>query len=75
MKKSFYHYVLTFRGGEWSDKKVRFAESMFINHDFPKTAVTFGELSNYIELQSDEYLTADAFDELWALYELKFAQL
>lgn len=75
MKKSFYHYALTFRGGEWSDKKVRFAESMFIDHSFPKTAETFTELSNYIELQSDEYLTADAFDELWALYELKFAQL
>ena len=32
MNKSFYHYVLTFRGGEWSDRKVRFAESMFVDH-------------------------------------------
>lgn len=72
MKKSFYHYALTFRGGEWSDQKVRFAESMFIDHAFPKSSENFEELSNYIELQSDEYLTTAAFDELWDLYALKF---
>ncbi len=72
MKKSFYHYVQTFRGGEWSDSKVRFAESMLIDLTFPKTSEDFEELSNYIELQSDEYLTIAAFDELWALYEIKY---
>ena len=72
MEKSFYHYVLTFRGGEWSDRKVRFAESMFVDHAFPKVSDDFDELSNYLELQSDEYLTIDAFDELWELYVLKY---
>lgn len=72
MRKSFYHYALTFRGGEWSDRKVRFAESMFVDHSFPKTSDQFEELSSYLELQSDEYLTIDAFDELWALYALKY---
>ncbi|AWE07438.1 hypothetical protein DCE79_08660 [Lysinibacillus sp. 2017] len=72
MKKSFYHYVQTFRGGEWSDNKVQFAESMLIDHAFPKTSDDFYELSNYIELQSNEYLTATTFDELWALYEVKY---
>lgn len=71
MKKSFYHYVLTYRGGEWADNKVKFAESMFIDHGFPKQSEDFDELSNYIELQSDEYMTIQAFDELWDLYELK----
>lgn len=72
MKKSFYHYVQTFRGGEWSDPKVKFAESMFIDLAFPKMSEDFDELSNYIELQSDEYLTIAAFDELWDLYTLKY---
>lgn len=72
MKKSFYHYVLTFRGGEWSDEKTRFAESVFIDHGFPKTSEDFEELSSYIEFQSDEYIITSAFDQLWDLYALKF---
>ena len=71
MKKSFYHYVLTYRGGEWSDEKVRFAESMFVDHSFPKQSDNFEELSTYIELQAEEYLTISAFDSLWDLYETK----
>lgn len=73
LNKSFYHYVLTFRGGEWSDEKVRFAESMFLDHGFPKNSDNFEELSGYIEFQSDEYLTIGAFDVLWELYETKFS--
>lgn len=73
MKRSFYHYVLTFRGGEWSDKKVRFAESMILDHAFPKNSDNFDELSNYIEFQSNEYLTIGVFDVLWDLYETKFS--
>lgn len=68
MNKSFYHYVLTFRGGEWSDQKSRFSEAMFEDHAFPKTSMSFDELSRYVEMQSDEFLTASAFDELWSLY-------
>lgn len=73
LKKSFYHFALTYRGGEWSDEKVRFAESMFLDHAFPKMSDSFEELTNYIEFQSDEYLTIGAFDQLWDLYESKFS--
>ncbi len=69
MKKSFYLYVLTFRGGDWSDAKVRFAEEMFHEHNFPKQSADFNELSNYIESYATENLTIDAFDHLWELYE------
>ncbi|MEK4425314.1 YozE family protein [Solibacillus sp. FSL K6-1523] len=72
MGKSFYHYVLTFRGGEWSDEKTRFSEGMFIEPGFPKYSESFEELSTYIELQSNEYLTISAFDELWDLYAQKY---
>ena len=72
MKKSFYLFVLTFRGGDWSDQKSRFAESMFHDHSFPKASTSFEELSSYIETQADEYLTTSAFDELWDIYRLKY---
>lgn len=71
-EKSFYLFVLTFRGGDWSDQKSRFAESMFHDHSFPKASTSFEELSSYIETQADEYLTTSAFDELWDIYRLKY---
>lgn len=72
MNKSFYLYVLTFRGGDWSDQKSRFAESAFHDHSFPITSTSFEELSSYIETQADENLSTAAFDELWDLYQLKY---
>lgn len=72
MNKSFYHFVLTFRGGDWGDQKARFAESMFFDHSFPIRSSSFEELSSYIETQADEFLTTAAFDELWDLYKIKF---
>lgn len=68
MKKSFYLYVLTFRGGDWSDAKVRFAEEVFHEHNFPKQSMDFDELSTYIETFATENLTTEVFDELWDLY-------
>ncbi|MEG0259921.1 MAG: YozE family protein [Lysinibacillus sp.] len=70
MDKSFYLYVLTFRNGDWSDSKVRFAEEMFQEHSFPKQSMEFEEISGFIEMYATENLTIQAFDELWALYEL-----
>lgn len=69
MKKSFYLFVLTFRGGEWSDPKVRFAEEVFHEHNFPKQSSDFNELSSYIEMYATENLTTETFDDLWDLYE------
>ncbi|MFJ6210234.1 YozE family protein [Lysinibacillus sp. NPDC092081] len=68
MKKSFYLYVLTFRGGDWSDSKVRFAEGMFHEHNFPKQSTDFDELSSYVESYATDNLKIEVFDELWALY-------
>nr|WP_106778878.1 YozE family protein [Lysinibacillus timonensis] len=72
MKKSFYHFVLTFRGGNWSDQKSKFAEGAFEDHAFPKSSTSFEELSSYIETKADELLSTSAFDELWELYRLKY---
>lgn len=70
MKQSFYLFVLTFRGGDLSDPKTRFAEAAFIDHSFPKTSTTFEELSSYIETKADQDLSTSAFDELWEIYQM-----
>lgn len=68
--KSFYHFVLTYRGA--ADDKGHFAEAMFNDSMFPKTATDFNELSAYIEMQADPYLSTYIFDELWEIYATKY---
>lgn len=68
MRQSFYLFALKYRGGEKEDKKSHFAESMFMQHDFPKTETSFHPLSVYIEELADPNLTASIFDELWEYY-------
>ena len=45
---------------------------MFLDPAFPKQSEEFDELSTYIEMQADEFMTTSAFDELWDLYAIKF---
>ena len=68
--KSFYEYVLSHRGA--NDEKGRFAEAMFLDQAFPKTATDFDELTAYIEMQAHEEMSTNVFDELWDLYATKF---
>ena len=68
--KSFYHFVLTYRGA--ADDKGDFAEAMFNDPMFPKAATDFDELSAYIEMQADPYLSTYIFDELWEIYATKY---
>lgn len=69
MNQSFYHFVLTFRGGPKGDSKTVFAEAMFHDHSFPKIDETFEPLSRYIEEKGDFEMPASVFDELWQNYE------
>lgn len=68
--KSFYHFVLTYRGAQ--DDKGHFAECMFNDLLFPKAATDFDELSAYIEMQADPHLSTYIFDELWEMYAAKY---
>ena len=45
---------------------------MFNDSMFPKTATDFNELSAYIEMQADPYLSTYIFDELWEIYATKY---
>ena len=71
--KSFHDFVLTYRGADWSDPKARFAEAAYEDSAFPKRSENFDELSYYVEMQADEYMTTAAFDELWTLYTEKYS--
>lgn len=69
MRKSFYQYVLSFRGGARSDGKSIFAEEMFRDLSFPKDETTYDTLSRYVEELGNDEMQSIVFDELYALYE------
>ncbi|MER2172015.1 Uncharacterized protein YozE, UPF0346 family [Paenisporosarcina quisquiliarum] len=68
MRQSFYLFALKFRGGQKGDKKVKFANSMFNHHDFPKAETSFDKISLYIEELADPNMPATVFDEIWEYY-------
>jgi len=68
--KTFYHYVLTYRGA--SDEKGAFAEAVFEDVAFPKASESFEELSVYVEMQADESMSTRVFDDIWEAYREKF---
>lgn len=69
MRKSFYQYVLSFRGGGKDDEKAVFAEEMFRDLSFPKQANEYDTLSRYVEELGNDDMRSIVFDELYALYE------
>lgn len=73
MDRSFYHFVLSFRGGGKEDAAAVFAEYMFNDLSFPKEEKTFDVLSRYIEEKADPNMPSVVFDELFKLYEERFS--
>ncbi|HLR11105.1 MAG TPA: YozE family protein [Sporosarcina sp.] len=69
MRKSFYQYVLSFRGGSKEDEKSVFAEEMFRDLSFPKQETAYDTLSRYVEELGNDDMKSIVFDELYALYE------
>lgn len=69
MERSFYHFVLSFRGGPKGDAKTEFAERMFYDVGFPKDAGDFDQLSRYIEELADPEMPSVVFDEIFTLYK------
>ncbi|MBB4826049.1 uncharacterized protein YozE (UPF0346 family) [Sporosarcina luteola] len=70
MDRSFYQFVLSFRGGPKEDEKAVFAEAMFHDHSFPKQEVSFDRLSRYLEEKADEQMSVAVFDELFDRYRV-----
>ncbi|GKV57484.1 UPF0346 protein [Sporosarcina sp. NCCP-2222] len=69
MDRSFYHFVLTYRGGPKGDAKAVFAEAMFHDHSFPKQESSFDSLSRYLEEKADGQMPITVFDELFERYQ------
>ncbi|TXL67811.1 YozE family protein [Cerasibacillus terrae] len=67
--RTFYQFILTYRGKLQPDDESRLADWVFHEHDFPKHAVTYNEISEYIEQFSPFVNAVHVFDELWQVYK------
>ena len=68
--KTFYQFLLTYRGKVQSDDQSRLADWAFFDHNFPKHATNYNEISNYLEWNSPFTNALNVFDEIWDLYLL-----
>lgn len=68
--RSFYHYMMTYRGKKTPDNESKLADWIFYNHDFPKQSTNYGEISNYLEWNSPFPNALMVFDELWENYQM-----
>ncbi|MGM8366725.1 YozE family protein [Virgibacillus sp. W0181] len=66
--QSFYQFMMTFRGKLKNDSESELAEWMFTDHDFPKHAVSYDEVSDYLEWNSPFPEALKVFDKLWNIY-------
>ncbi|MFC2948353.1 YozE family protein [Virgibacillus sediminis] len=66
--RSFYHFLLTYRGKRRPDDYSRLADWAFQDHTFPKYTKDYNEISNYLEWNSPFPDAIRVFDELWDEY-------
>lgn len=67
--KTFYQFMLNFRGEKKRTNLGRLAEWIFRDEGFPKHAETYNELSDYLEWMSPFVDAVATFDEAWKKYE------
>ncbi len=68
MNRSFYHYLMTLRGGKQTDAISVFATDAGKDIQFPKHSTSYEEISDYLELNVDYLPSMDIFDEVWQNY-------
>jgi uncharacterized protein YozE (UPF0346 family) len=69
MKKSFYHFLMKYRGDR-NREIAALANEVYMAHDFPKQSNNYNEISTYLELHSLSMDSLSLFDELWEIYQL-----
>jgi uncharacterized protein YozE (UPF0346 family) len=69
MKKSFYHFLMKFRGDQ-NRKLASLVNEIYMAHDFPKQSENYDEISTYLELHSTSIHALSIFDEIWEIYQL-----
>lgn len=68
MRRSFYHYILTFKGGSHKLPETTFAENVGADIQFPKQSEDYHEISSYLEMSVDYLENMNFFDQLWEQY-------
>ncbi|WP_165005884.1 MULTISPECIES: YozE family protein [unclassified Enterococcus] len=68
MNRSFYHYLMTLRGGGAHDTLSAFATEAGKDIQFPKHSTDYEEISNYLEMTVDYLPSMDIFDTAWEKY-------
>ncbi|WP_208590994.1 YozE family protein [Gracilibacillus suaedae] len=66
--KSFYHFMMRYRGNKQLDDARRLADWMFYDHDFPKHSNDYYEISSYLEWHTPFPEAAATYDHLWEEY-------
>ncbi|OZM57407.1 hypothetical protein CIB95_08075 [Lottiidibacillus patelloidae] len=69
MEKSFYHFLMKYRGDSNIDI-AKIANEVYLAHDFPKQSNNYDEISTYLELHSSSIHSLTLFDDLWEIYLL-----
>ncbi|MFD1171759.1 YozE family protein [Oceanobacillus picturae] len=67
--RSFYHYLMTYRGKKRPDDKSQLADWAFYDHNFPRHSTEYDELSSYLEWNSPFATALVTFDALWDDYK------
>ncbi|KGX87901.1 YozE family protein [Pontibacillus litoralis] len=67
--KSFYQFMMSYRGKIEADEQSQLAEWMFQEHDFPKYSDSYEEISRYLEEHSPFASALRTFDYVWEQYE------
>jgi len=70
--RSFYHFLLTYRGEIQTDESSQLADWAFYDHNFPKQSTDYDEISNYLEMNSPFPSALAVFDDIWNTYAEKY---
>lgn len=68
MNKSFYDYMMRYRGLKQQTDEKRLADWMFEDHDFPKRSEKYDEVSRYLEWNIPFNNATQVLDQLWYDY-------
>ncbi|WP_087971484.1 YozE family protein [Oceanobacillus rekensis] len=67
--RSFYHFLMTYRGKLNPDEKSLLADWAFNDHNFPKQSTKYDVISDYLEWNSPFPNALNVFDEIWNTYQ------
>ena len=66
--KSFYQFMMRYRGNKQLDDQRKLADWMFYDASFPKHTKDYDEISSYIEWHTPFSSAIVTFDQLWDEY-------